>query len=158
VSEVAIRPARTGDRPACLELWRALQDEQAVRDPAHRLAPDAAQRWQTDFGWWLRSEVDAVLVAEREGAVVGMITAHPHRPSPLYADELVCWLDDLYLRPDARGLGAAALLLDAAETFARRIGAAAVEAGIQADNAEMRAVWTRRGGRERSITVRRDLG
>ena len=153
-----VRPARLEDRAACVRLWQALQDEQAGLDPAHRLAPDAAERWANDVREWVRSPVDAVLVAEREGEVVGLVTAHPHRPAPLYADRLLVWLDDLYVAPEARGTGIGSALLDAAETFARALGAEAVEAGIRAANGPMRAMWARRGGREASVAVAKRLG
>ena len=154
----SIRPARREDRAACVALWQALQAEQAAMDPDHRLAPDAATRWRADFDAWVRSRVDAVLVAERGGALVGLITAHPHRPPPLYADRLLVWMDDLYVAPGARGLGVGSALLDAAEAFARSLGAEGVEAGIRTANAPMRALWERRGGRETAVMGAKTLG
>ena len=153
-----VRPARPEDRAACVRLWEALQVEQTALDPSHQLAPDAATRWANDFREWVRSPVDAVLVAERGGTVVGLITAHPHRPAPLYADRLLVWLDDLYVVPGARGAGVASALLDAAEAFAGELGAEGVEAGIRAANAPMRALWARRGGREAAVGVEKGLG
>ena len=161
-TEIRVRPATSADRAACLDMWTALHAELSGREPTHRLAPDALSRWENDLGWWLRSEHDAVLVAEHEGTgheerVVGMITAHPHRPAPLYVDELRLWLDDLYVKPGARRCGVGIALLDAAEAFAAEIGAGAVEAGILAENGPMRALWARRGGRETAVTARREI-
>ena len=154
---VHVRPARREDRAACVRLWAALQAAQTALDPAHRLAPDAAERWATDFADWTRSKVDAVWVAERSGDVVGLLTAHPHRPSPLYADRLLVWLDDLYVEPSARGCGVATALLDAGEAFARELGADGVEAGIRTANAPMRELWARRRGRESVVVVTKEV-
>ena len=155
---VHVRPARSDDRAACLRMWEALHAEQAALDPSHRLAPDAPTRWGNDFGEWVRSQADAVLVAEREGALVGPHHGPPAPPGPA-------------LRRPPAGLAGRPLrgarragprrgfpaLLDAAEAFARDLGADAVEAGIRAANAPMRAVWARRGGREAAVAVEKAL-
>jgi GNAT superfamily N-acetyltransferase len=55
-----------------------------------------------------------VWVAEREGAIVGTVSAVP-RAAELYVRSMA-------VRPTAQGWGAGAALLDAAEAFARQIG------------------------------------
>jgi GNAT superfamily N-acetyltransferase len=71
------------------------------------------------------------LVAESDGTVVGLVTAHMlatlHHPEP------VAWLTTLVVSEAARGLGAGRQLVRAAEEWARAQGAVriSVTSGIQ---------------------------
>jgi GNAT superfamily N-acetyltransferase len=59
----------------------------------------------------------AVLIAEDDGALVGLCTAYIDLESVRYGRR--CWVEDLAVDPDRRSAGVGGMLLDAAEDWAR---------------------------------------
>jgi GNAT superfamily N-acetyltransferase len=115
-----IRPAREDEVEAVLPLYEALFEPPGSR-------PDS---WDDDhaakaLAAAIRSEDSAVLVAERDGRLVGVCTAYLDLDSVRFG--LRCWVEDLAAllaeaRRWAKGAGATHLELDTAEprTDARR--------------------------------------
>ncbi|MCD4487354.1 GNAT family N-acetyltransferase [Chromobacterium vaccinii] len=66
-----------------------------------------------------REPVDA-LVAELDGEIVGLAHTVIHRSTTRLAD--VCYLQDLFTAPEARGQGVARALIDAAKQVAAAAG------------------------------------
>ncbi|MEN2427977.1 GNAT family N-acetyltransferase [Chromobacterium vaccinii] len=66
-----------------------------------------------------REPVDA-LVAELDGEIVGLAHTVIHRSTTRLAD--VCYLQDLFTAPEARGQGVARTLIDAAKQVAAAAG------------------------------------
>ncbi|AOZ51755.1 GNAT family N-acetyltransferase [Chromobacterium vaccinii] len=66
-----------------------------------------------------REPVDA-LVAELDGKIVGLAHTVIHRSTTRLAD--VCYLQDLFTAPEARGQGVARALIDAAKQMAAAAG------------------------------------
>ncbi|AVG16033.1 GNAT family N-acetyltransferase [Chromobacterium vaccinii] len=66
-----------------------------------------------------REPVDA-LVAELDGKIVGLAHTIIHRSTTRLAD--VCYLQDLFTAPEARGQGVARALIDAAKQVAAAAG------------------------------------
>mgnify|MGYP001765198168 CR=1 FL=1 len=95
--------------------------------------------------WWKRAldRHTAVLVLEFGGEVVGYATVGPNRMRMLpFAGEIY----ELYLKPEAQGLGLGRLLFAAARRELRRYGLASFAVRVLADNAGGRAFYERRGG------------
>lgn len=111
----------------------------AIRLDALRSDPDAfGQTLESALGmsdeeWAERlagaADEGAVLVAEQEGRVVGMAATGLDRGSPGAA-----FLWGMFVAPDARGGGAGAALLRAAEEWARAHGLGAMNAMVAAPN------------------------
>ena len=150
---VAVRPARPSDLAVALPLWRALHAEHEALDPRYRLSDDAGQRWAADFREWTRSRGSRIWLALRSARPVGLLTAHLYEPTPTYRPRLLVHVDDLYVAPSARGLGVGARLMDHARQWGRAEGAAQVQAGVLAANADGRAFWARQGAEDYSVTV-----
>jgi GNAT superfamily N-acetyltransferase len=85
------------------------------------------------------------LVAERDGRVVGLSHHLFHRHCWHLAD--VCYLQDLFVEPSARGGGAGRALIEAVYAAADAAGAAAVYWTTAEDNAGARALYDRIGVR-----------
>lgn len=149
----AVRPARPSDRAAAVALWTALHREHEGHDARYRIADDAAQRWASDFGEWTRSSQDGVWLAEVGDQAVGLLTAHLYEPAPTFQSYLIVYVDDLYVRPDARARGVGRALLDAARAWGVTRGAVEVRAGVLSANAAARAFWTAAGATDFSVTV-----
>ena len=157
-----VRRAVLSDRTAAVALWTALHREHEAQDARYRLAPDAADRWATDFGDWTRSDGDRVWLAETPpeegGAPVGLLTAHLYTPAPTFEPALMVWVDDLYVAPHARRRGAAGLLLDEARIWAHSHDAGEIRAGVLSANPAGRAFWARQGAADFSVVVTIPLG
>ena len=77
------------------------------------------------LGYWLGDPASRVLVAERDGRVVGCLSAH----AVPYLERTGWWarIESLVIDEAARGTGAGRALLHTAENVARRWGCLAME-------------------------------
>lgn len=96
----------------------------------------------------LRGAIDdersAVLVAEAEGgSLVGLCTAYLELDSVRYGQR--CWVEDLAVDPVRRSQGIGALLLDAAEGWARERGASHFELDTGLAREDAQRFYERRG-------------
>ena len=99
---------------------------------------------------WLRTRMrvgeSVVLVAERDGAIVGFTQLYPMFSSVRIARTWI--LNDLFVDEAARRGGVARALLDAAAAFAREDGAAGISLETTRDNAAARALYRAAGWSE----------
>ena len=84
-----------------------------------------------------------VLVAERDGFVVGLATAHIL--SVLNRPRDVAWLTALVVDEAARGLGVGRTLVESVEEFARQSGCERLSVTTQEHRADARAFYPRVG-------------
>ena len=119
-----IRPVETTDRAA----WDVLYEGYA----AFYEVPQDGEMRDLVFGWLMDAEHEVNgLVAENDGDVIGLTHYRPFA-SPLRAG-MNCFLDDLFVSPDARGHGAAQALIEGVSQVARDNGWGVVR-WITADN------------------------
>jgi GNAT superfamily N-acetyltransferase len=100
-------------------------------------------------------QVGAVLVAEVDGVIVGMLGLSPavHKVSGLaYGSELAWWVD-----PSARGAGTGKALLEAAESWTRSQGLALLEVSAPAGS-EIGRFYERLGYVPVETTYTRQVG
>ncbi|MFV0514110.1 MAG: GNAT family N-acetyltransferase [Jhaorihella sp.] len=134
---LVIRPLRASDRPEWAELWTGYLDfyetevPEAVYDStfARLLGEDSR-----DFN---------CLVAERDGRLVGLSHYLFHRHA--WKIEDVCYLQDLYARPDVRGSGIGRALIEAVYAAADANGTPAVYWLTQDFNETARRLYDRIG-------------
>jgi phosphinothricin acetyltransferase len=106
-----IRPAVAGDAPAIAEIYNA-----GIRE---RVATfETSPRTVADVGRWL-DEPLPLLVAERDGRVVGWARASPYSSRPAYAG---VGEHAVYVAAEARGAGVGRHLLDALAAAAEARG------------------------------------
>lgn len=151
---VRIRPAERGDLAAVLHLWSHLDAHQARLDPTLAPVEEAVVLWTAEFKSILGDESVCVRVAETQGAVVGLVTAHVAVPRPLYASEPFVFIDEIVVDPAWRQRGIAGQLVEEVRHWARGLGLARIEARMVAASVEARAFWRRVGGNEVAVTVR----
>ncbi len=147
-----IRVARVEDRAVVLELLAAQMAEHAIPLAADRLAR-AVDGALADLG--LPEPRATILVAERGGVA-------PERASDVLGVAYVAftwtiehggrtsWLEELYVRPEARTGGLGTQLLRAAVAAAREHGAAAVDLEVEADHARVEGLYLREGFQRRT--------
>jgi ribosomal protein S18 acetylase RimI-like enzyme len=99
---------------------------------------------------WLRERMQrgesVVLLAERDGTAVGFTQLYPMFSSVRTARLWI--LNDLFVAADARRLGVARGLLDAAAQACRKDGAAGIMLETGRDNASARALYRAAGWHE----------
>ena len=140
---VTVRPATAADAPAMgrvhVRAWQAAYRGQMPDGYLDRLRPeDRAAYWD---GVLRREHLPGViLVAERDGEVVGFAAAGPS-PDPEGAGELFA----IDLDPDHWGSGAGRALLEAAQAELERMGFAESVLWVLPGNARARRFYERAG-------------
>lgn len=155
---VTIRRAQRADADEAVALWAQLQAEHRALDARHRPSASAPDRWRNDFRVWVQSEEHRVFVAEAGGAVVGLATAHPFWPAPVYEQKLEIYVTELIVQDDHRGHGIGAQLLEAVRGWARRQGVTQIRAGVLSRNTRGRTFWAREGADDLFTTVTLSVG
>ncbi|ATB30073.1 GNAT family N-acetyltransferase [Melittangium boletus] len=154
-----IRPARPEDGPALGRMGAALIQMHHDQDPRRFMAPgDDAE---SGYRWWLTKELKragaVVLVAEREGAVVGYAYGTVEGRDWNALREPHGELHDLWVEASARGGGVGAAL---AEELVRRLRAQGVPRIMlmaEVGNDSARRLFTRLGWRPTMVEMTREL-
>jgi GNAT superfamily N-acetyltransferase len=134
---LTIRPIETGDKPEWKPLWQAYL---AFYETA---LPDTV--YDTTFERLVSPDHPAQngLLALQDGQVTGLVhfIYHPHN----WRIEPVCYLQDLYVAPDARNGGAGRALIEAVYARADRDGCPSVYWLTQDFNTTARQLYDRIG-------------
>jgi GNAT superfamily N-acetyltransferase len=146
---VTIRPAQAGDYPAWLELWRGYCAALGGTVPDHVtegvwqriLAPEVA--------------VGCLLACDPAGVPVGIANyiLHPNT----WSLAPVCYLEDLFVAPRARGTGAGQALIEALAARGREAGWRRVYWHTREHNYRARTLYDRIVARTDAIRYDIDL-
>jgi GNAT superfamily N-acetyltransferase len=134
---VFVRVMREDDLEPVVALLGALFAQEADFEP-NPPAQRAALR--TLLG---APERGVVLVAERDGAVVGTVVLLAGISTAMGRD--VCWLEDFVVAPEARGEGVGRTILAAVEDEARRRGWGRITLLTDADNFRAQRLYEAEG-------------
>ena len=115
-----VREARAGEEGTVVGLYEWLFAPPGARPPGWDV-----ERATVALAEAIASRDSAVLVAEDDGALVGLCTAYIDLESVRYGRR--CWVEDLAVDPSRRSGGVGGGLLDAAEDWARGQGATHLE-------------------------------
>jgi GNAT superfamily N-acetyltransferase len=138
-----IRPVTPGDRDVVRELWHEFM---AALPPF----PVGEETWDEAWDDLEAQARDGVAaIAEDDGGAVAFVFAEL---GPQEA-KTAAWVNDLYVRPAARGRGVAKALLAEVARVARERGFEHVVLEVQSDNGEALAVYERLGFREFERTL-----
>ncbi len=132
MASITIRPALPTDEAAWTDLWRGYCDFYAAT------VPDAVTRRT----WSRILDPDAsvmCIVAELRGQVVGFANCVVHENT--WELQAVCYLEDLYVSPDARGQGAGKALIEWLRNAMRAEGWARLYWMTHKDNAIARELY-----------------
>ncbi|MEM1079880.1 MAG: GNAT family N-acetyltransferase [Pseudomonadota bacterium] len=130
---LSLRPIETRDAAPWRQLWTGYLTFYKAE------LPEAV--YETSFARLCDPEVTDYqgLLAERDGQILGLVHYIYHRHGWHIAP--VCYLQDLYTVPAARGQGVARALIEAVYAAADRDGAASVYWTTQEGNATARALY-----------------
>jgi GNAT superfamily N-acetyltransferase len=134
---IAIWPVRAGDEAAWRGLWQGYLAFYGANLPETVTAATFARLLSDD-----PNEMRG-LVAEAEGRPVGLVQFVAHRSC--WKIEKVCYLQDVFILPEARGLGLGQALIEAVYARADQDGTPAVYWLTQAHNATARRLYDRIG-------------
>jgi ribosomal protein S18 acetylase RimI-like enzyme len=159
-SSVMVRPARTSDAAAMGRLGALLVREHHDFDPQRFIAPlpDLQER----YGDFLASQIERpemiVLVAERDGAIVGYAYAGVEGNDYMALRGPAGVLYDLVVDPDHRRQRIGSRLLDAALAELARLGAPRVVLFTAERNHVAQAMFAQADFRRTMIEMTRELG
>ena len=138
VAKVTVRPARPGDAPAIAAIYNAgIRGRMATFETAERTADDIA-------AWFTRTG-HPVLVAERDGLVVGWVAASPYRSRACYAGVAEF---SVYVDPAVQGHRVGDALMSAFIPALEDAGFWKALSRIFPENTASRALCRRHGFRE----------
>jgi ribosomal protein S18 acetylase RimI-like enzyme len=154
-----VRPAIQADAPALGKLGALLVRAHHGLDPARFIA--ATPRTERGYASWLGSQLAVrdvvILVAERNGAVIGYAYASIEGPDYMALRGPAGVLHDLVVDPAHRGHGVGRMLLDAAAAALAARGAPRVILSTAARNVAAQRLFERAGFRPTMIEMTREV-
>ena len=120
VGELSVRPATAADESAALDLIEELFEPPGIKPGDYSRA-----RAQTGFQRYVEDKSGDVLLAEADGALVGLASVYVDIPSIRFGTR--CWLQDLVVTSAQRSTGVGRRLLEAATDWARERGCTHLE-------------------------------
>jgi GNAT superfamily N-acetyltransferase len=145
---LAVRPAGPSDREVLLPMVRELHRHEGLPNPGREV--------ESALGALLADRrLGSVLVAEDGGAAVGYVVLGHGYSLEFHGRD--AFVDELYVRDEARGNGIGSLLLDAAEMACRAAGIQALHLESGHGNPRATALYERRGfkAHERHLMTKR---
>jgi GNAT superfamily N-acetyltransferase len=138
---IEIRPATLADEEAARYLR-----EQLFEPPGGGVPPDYTQeRFSHAFRWAVEQPNADVLLAFDGDNAVGLTSVYADIQSLGFGPK--CWLQDMVVDKDRRSKGIGALLMDAAETWARTRGLTHIELSSGSGRMDAHRFYERRGFR-----------
>ena len=157
--EITIRRATDADAPALGRLGALLMRTHYAFDPLRFLSPGETP--EEGYAWFLASQLGqedvAVFVAERSGQVVGYVYAGIEPLSWKELRDEAGFIHDIAVDEDARRLGVAGQLLDAAVAWLQDGGAPRVVLWTAAPNDAAQRLFAGRGFRRTMIEMTMEL-
>lgn len=151
-SPVLVRDLALADRDAWRVLWDGYNRFYGRHGPTALAEQITATTWARFFD---PNEPVHALVAESAGALLGLSHYLFHRSTTQLGP--VCYLQDLYTAPDARGRGVGKALIKAVGQRARQAGCARLYWQTHETNTTARALYDKLASRSGFIVYRRDL-
>jgi ribosomal protein S18 acetylase RimI-like enzyme len=121
-NDLVVRRARLDDLQAIVELRLALLHEYHDHPLYEHIRPDAPARAYDLFRSQLISPAEAMYVAERNRAVIGVLRCVESGTSPLLLPDRYCYVSSVYVRPTERRQGVLRAMLAAAEAWCEERG------------------------------------
>jgi GNAT superfamily N-acetyltransferase len=131
---LTVRRAKAGDENRVAELAMKLVDQHVAYDGRRFARIATIDRMAWFYGEQTKVENASVLVAEKDGEIVGF--AYMYFEPVFYAElaTKVLWLHDIFVDASSRGSGAGKQLIEAVASEAKRFGANKVLLSVAAKN------------------------
>jgi ribosomal protein S18 acetylase RimI-like enzyme len=158
IAGVAVRPATTADLPALGRLGALLVRTHNQLDPARFIpaTPRTEQGYASYLGSQLHDPAVAVLVAERDGNVLGYTYAALEGPDYMSLRGPAGLLHDIVVDPAHRREGVGRMLLDATLAWLEARGAPRVVLSTAAGNEAAQRLFAGAGFRRTMVEMTRE--
>jgi GNAT superfamily N-acetyltransferase len=146
-----VRRAVPADGDTMLKIWQETVEMLAKADSRQKLAPDAAERWQSDLITWLDRADIAVFVAEsliQEGRILGYIIGSLAANPPTLLPARYGFVSDLAVDSHGKLGGLGRALFDALKAWFVEQGVSTVEARVPYRHPVAQAFWRAIGASE----------
>jgi len=143
--EARVRPAKRGEEEALVAMYEWLFESPGRRPPGWD--PDRAREVLRDA---VESGASLVLVAEDDGAFVGLLTASLDIRSVRFGQR--CWVEDLAVDPRRRSEGIGRRLLADARAWASENGASHLELDTGVARTDAQRFYEREGATNKGIS------
>lgn len=149
MSEITIRPLAAGDRAAWAPLWQGYLTfyKASVAPDVSDLSFDRLTGGAEPMGGF---------VAERDGTMLGIVHWVMHRTT--WSAKDICYLQDLFTAPEARGGGVGRKLIEAVRQMAQAKGAFRVYWQTHESNLAGQALYDKVADKSGFIVYRQPLG
>ena len=144
-SGLRVREAAPRDLDAVMALRLALLREHPEHPVYGRLRKDVNLRARELFAAQLRSPIEVIFLAEREGEAVGVLRCVESVGSALLEPARYAYVSSVYVRPDARRNGVLREMLAAADRWARARGLAQMRLHNVAGSEVAEGAWSALG-------------
>ncbi|HEX8698257.1 MAG TPA: GNAT family N-acetyltransferase [Myxococcaceae bacterium] len=155
---ITVRPARPADAQALGRMGAALVRQHHGFDAQRFMLPEDVE---AGYRWWLGKELKAkeavVLVAERDGEVIGYVYARVEARDWSTLRDSHGGLHDIWVEESARGSGAGTLLAEALLRKFTELGVPRVILMTAAKNEAAQRFFARLGWRPTMIEMTREL-
>ena len=149
MSETAIRPLAATDRARWEPLWQGYLTFYKAS-----LTPDITAMTFTRLTG--AAEPMGGFVAERDGQLIGIVHWVIHRSTWNIRD--ICYLQDLFTAPEARGTGAGRMLIEAVKQMAQAKGCFRVYWQTHESNVQAQGLYDKVAEKSGFIVYRQPLG
>ena len=142
---VTVRAACSADLDTVVALRLALLREHQTNPLFERLHPDAEPRARELYRKHLASPDQVILLAERDGAAVGILRCVHALSSPLLLPEAYAYLSSAYVVPGERRMGILKGLFDEGVRWCRARGLSEFRLYVSIEDEVARSAWTSLG-------------
>lgn len=140
-----VRAATPADLDTVVALRLALLREHRSNPLFERLHPEADSRAREVYAAHLQSAEQTILLAERDGAVIGILRCVHAISSPLLLPEAYGYMSSAYVVPGERRAGILKALFDEGARWCRSRGLGEIRLYVSVDDEVARSAWSSLG-------------
>lgn len=154
MTSLEVRSAVVADVEKLTAIWQEHMHDLAKLDRRFRIAEEAAVHYQNDLQAWLEREDARILVAERDGRMIGFVVGWRIKRPPVQTPENIGLISDLCVDGHARQGGVGSALLDGLRGWFKDYQIEVVEAQVPQSHPIAQAFWRALGATDYLHVVR----
>lgn len=148
--------ATTEDIDHVIPLWEQLMDEHATLDEHFRRRPLARLYLRHNFIIQQNQPDYLLLIVRTQRQIIGFLSAQVLR-APLFQEDRVGQIVDVYILPEWRSQGAGEALVEAASTWFKALNIHQIDLNVAVHNLRGKDFWERQGFQVYMHVVSKDL-
>lgn len=154
MTSLEVRPAVVADVEKLTVIWHEHMHDLAQLDRRFRITEEAPTHYRNDLQAWLGREDARILVAERDGRLIGFVVGWQVKRPPVQIPETIGLISDLCVDGHARQGGVGSALLDGLRGWFKEHQIEVVEAHVPQSHPIAQAFWRALGATDYLHVVR----